>query len=68
MEVYDRWGNLLFRSSRATTGWDGTFREQEMELGVYLVHLNYQFENLERSISKVETVTIFREQRDLVAL
>ena len=33
---------------------------RKWELGVYLVHLNYQFENLERSISKVETVTIFR--------
>ncbi|MEM8907033.1 MAG: T9SS type B sorting domain-containing protein, partial [Bacteroidota bacterium] len=41
LEVFDRWGELLFRRSNFTLtdpslGWDGTFRGQPMPPGVYV--------------------------------
>ena len=35
-EVYDRWGNRMFQSDQSTDGWDGFFRNRNMEPGVYV--------------------------------
>lgn len=36
MEIFDRWGNLLFTSDDPARGWDGTFRGKACEPGVYV--------------------------------
>ena len=41
-EVYDRWGELLFRSARVGEGWPGPFREQSMQPGVFVWLLDAQ--------------------------
>ena len=35
VEVYNRWGELLFRSVGYTTPWDGRFNGQELPVGTY---------------------------------
>lgn len=35
-EVYDRWGELLFRSTLVGEGWPGPFRDQSMQPGVFV--------------------------------
>jgi gliding motility-associated-like protein len=35
LQVYDRWGNRVFRSIDLNTGWDGTIRGQIAPQGVY---------------------------------
>jgi gliding motility-associated-like protein len=35
MQVYNRWGNLLFESYDHEDGWDGTFQGEPVEEGVY---------------------------------
>ncbi len=34
-QVFDRWGNQLFFSSEQTRGWDGTFKGETMNSGIY---------------------------------
>ena len=34
-EIYDRWGQLIFKTNDKTKGWDGTFNGEPMDMGVY---------------------------------
>jgi len=42
-QVYDRWGMKLFETSNISEGWDGTFKGEPQELGVYLYVVNYNY-------------------------
>ena len=37
--IYDRWGELVFESFDRFTGWDGIFREKQMDPDVYDYYL-----------------------------
>ncbi len=39
LEVYDRWGSLLFKSEQLEQGWEGSFRDKIMEPGVFVWQL-----------------------------
>jgi gliding motility-associated-like protein len=34
--VFDRWGNVVFTTKDATTGWDGRFNNKQVPTGVYV--------------------------------
>lgn len=36
MEIYDRWGGLIFKSSDIIRGWDGTKNNTPQEMGTYI--------------------------------
>lgn len=62
-QVYDRWGNLLFEDREipindTTRGWDGTFKSQEMQPGVYVWYLEAMFEDGMTETYKGETTLI----------
>lgn len=40
--VFDRWGNLMFRTNQSEGAWDGVFRSEDMEPGVYVWYLEAQ--------------------------
>ncbi|HXB13699.1 MAG TPA: gliding motility-associated C-terminal domain-containing protein, partial [Bacteroidia bacterium] len=33
--IYDRWGNVVFRTQSMSQGWDGTYMGKPMETGTY---------------------------------
>ena len=35
LKIYDRWGQELFHSSSAQTGWDGTYKAEPCKEGTY---------------------------------
>lgn len=37
--VFDRWGNLMFRTNQSEAAWNGVFRSDDMEPGVYVWYL-----------------------------
>ncbi|MDA7804313.1 gliding motility-associated C-terminal domain-containing protein, partial [Crocinitomix sp.] len=39
--IYDRWGNLVFRTDDKLTMWDGTFKGKLLNTGVYTYYLKY---------------------------
>jgi gliding motility-associated-like protein len=41
MEIYDRWGQLIFISDNMNNGWDGNIRGLAAEAGVYAWRLTY---------------------------
>ncbi len=62
LEVFDRWGNLLFQSQVPEAGWEGPFRDKNMLPGVYVwwlrAHINFCGRTLE--IKRQGDVTIVR--------
>ncbi|MBI1227519.1 MAG: T9SS type B sorting domain-containing protein [Bacteroidetes bacterium] len=45
LEIYDRWGGLLFRSKHPEDFWDGNYKGKPVNLGVYLARLHYLVED-----------------------
>lgn len=41
LEIYDRWGSLVFQSEASSNGWDGTFEGENANVGAYLYLISY---------------------------
>jgi gliding motility-associated-like protein len=37
--VFNRWGEVVFRTQNQSTGWDGSFRGKELDAGVFVYYL-----------------------------
>jgi gliding motility-associated-like protein len=42
MEIFDRWGELIFTSGDQLKGWPGTYMGKEVEMGVYVYKVSYK--------------------------
>ena len=58
-KIYDRWGEKVFETTDLSQGWDGTFRGQPCEPGVYDYHLQVTCLGLKRYFKK-GNVTLLR--------
>ena len=50
LQIYSRWGELLFSTensipNRAETGWNGSFKNQKMNPGVYVYYARVKLTN-----------------------
>ena len=45
LEVFTRWGELIFRSEDPNTGWDGTYRDKPVKMDVYVWKMNARCDN-----------------------
>ena len=41
MEIYNRWGSLIFVTNDAATGWDGNVNGKPAPRGGYVYRINY---------------------------
>ncbi len=39
--VYDRWGGLVYSSNNKFASWDGTFKGQKLQEGVYVYFVQF---------------------------
>lgn len=47
MLIYDRWGELLFKTNDINVGWDGTYKGELVPAGVYVYRVTAaSFENI----------------------
>lgn len=59
MNIYDRWGTIIFETSERQSGWNGNFRNEKALPGVYTYVI--QYENCEKGkIVKSGNVTLIR--------
>ena len=42
MDIYNRWGQRVFESSDVEKGWDGRFKGQDQEMGIYVYRIHYR--------------------------
>jgi gliding motility-associated-like protein len=57
LQIYNRWGQLIFETSNPETGWDGSFKGKIVSQGVYIYKLVYQNSDLS-SVEKRGTFTV----------
>ncbi|RMG19462.1 MAG: PKD domain-containing protein [Bacteroidetes bacterium] len=57
--IFDRWGELLFRTLNLDDGWDGTYKGQHVQEGVYVFLINGQGED-GTAFTRSGTVTLIR--------
>ena len=56
LEIFDRWGALLFAGTNVTQGWDGTYKGSDCALGVYIYRVEYTGLNGKRYIKTGDVV------------
>lgn len=52
VQIYDRWGNLMFVSNDIQEGWDGTFRNSNVPINSYVYVVEYSTESCDAAIHK----------------
>ncbi len=60
MEIFDRWGMLLFETSDLSSGWDGTFGNKPVPSGVYGWKIEFQDEKTDENYVKIGHVSVLR--------
>jgi len=58
MEIYNRWGELIFKSTDINQGWDGKYKEKEAQLGIYKYFVKAKTEN--KDYSHVGEIALIR--------
>lgn len=58
MRIYNRWGQLIFKSNDINKGWDGTYKNRLLPNGVYIYSFNYSYKPNESIIKKGQIVLI----------
>ena len=59
-KVYNRWGQLVFRSTNWKDRWDGTIKGIPQESGVFVWMLSYTHRDTKQTVFKKGTVTLIR--------
>lgn len=58
VEIYNRWGEMLFRSEGYTTPWDGKYKNKDLPVGTYYYIIDLHHENFPKAYTG--PLTIFR--------
>ncbi len=60
MQIFDRWGNLIFETKDLATGWDGTSKGQQQEAGVYVWKITWKAFEGDKQRTLMNNVTLIR--------
>ena len=60
MEIYDRWGNLIFATKDVNKGWDGKTKDLNAESTVYVYKIKAMGANGEGKKEYVGHVSLIR--------
>jgi len=61
MQIFDRWGGMVFETRQLDTGWDGRFKGEFCPDGTYVYVSNYEMEEPDGSTHKVKgTIILLR--------
>ena len=58
--IYNRWGELINESTDINKGWDGTFKNKTVPLGVYIYMLTGIIKDTGEQIKRTGSVTVVR--------
>ncbi len=60
MQIFNRWGELVFETDNAKEGWDGVIKDREQQLGVFVWKVEYQTSNMKKNRYESGNVTLVR--------
>lgn len=59
LQIFDRYGNLVFESTDQMQGWDGTYKNKPVNTGVYIFNIDVQYKD-GRTDHNTGNITLFR--------
>ncbi len=59
LQVFDRWGELIFETKNIYQGWDGTYRNSQCQDGTYVWKLTFSWDDY-RTFQKLGHVNLLR--------
>jgi gliding motility-associated-like protein len=59
-QIFDRWGEKVFETETIGDCWNGTYRDEPMNSGVYAYILTYTLDTSEESITVKGNISLFR--------
>jgi len=60
LHIYNRWGNEVFVGSGVDIFWDGTYKNEMQEIGVYCYFVRYKMMNSDQYIDQHGNVTLIK--------
>lgn len=60
LQIYNRWGELIFETANPKLGWDGVFKTHEQGMGVYVWNAEYTTVNMKKPRFVNGNVTLVR--------
>jgi gliding motility-associated-like protein len=60
MEIYNRWGELIFKTSDINHGWDGKFNNNDAQQGIYKYFVKAKTENAKVDYSHAGEIALIR--------
>lgn len=60
LNIYNRWGNILFNSNDMNNGWDGSYKNNYCPIGTYVYTIDYQTKDGDEPIHKRGRLTLLR--------
>ncbi len=60
MRVFNRWGAEIYHSTDSETGWDGSFKGQESDMGSYVYMAAFKYYGQDRVRTKKGSITLIR--------
>ncbi|MEP7195116.1 MAG: gliding motility-associated C-terminal domain-containing protein [Saprospiraceae bacterium] len=58
LQIFDRWGNLVFESPDKDKGWNGKYKELLVNPGVYPYVIQYQIHGSERKLKSGDVTLV----------
>jgi gliding motility-associated-like protein len=58
LNIYNRWGQLIFNSQNPVISWDGTLNGQDCPIGVYFYYVRYQPDNQSVYLKKGDVLLV----------
>ena len=59
MQIFSRWGELLYETNDKTKGWNGKYKEQFVEIGVYVYRIQCEWMD-GNSVRRIGSVTVIK--------
>jgi gliding motility-associated-like protein len=60
INIYDRWGELVYQSDNLTDGWDGFYRNVSQPIGVYIFFVHYRESGTNEEKSMSGNITLLK--------
>jgi gliding motility-associated-like protein len=60
IEIYNRWGQMVYKSNDLSNGWDGTFKGKNLPTGTFVYKIKTSKYGVEQKLVKSGTVALVR--------
>ena len=60
IEIFNRWGQMIYKSFELSKGWDGTFKGKNLPTGSYVYKIKTSEYSEDKKLVKTGTVALVR--------